>query len=253
MIYFYLNILIILIFAPTRSEEKWINLFNGEDLTGWIPKIAGYPSGENFAETFRVKDSTLRVVYDGYDQFNDRFGHLFYKESFSHYILKLEYRFTGDQVSGGPEWALRNSGVMFHAQHPETMDVDQSFPVCLEAQFLGGTGTGERPTGNLCTPGTNVETNGSLITDHCISSSSMTYHGDQWVSARLVVLGDSIIRHIIEGDTVITYGKPVIGGSHLPVDFPVEIGTPLKKGYIALQSESHPVEFRRIELLDLSE
>jgi hypothetical protein len=28
-------------------------------------------------------------------------------------------------------------------------------------------------------------------------------------------------------------------------------GTPLREGYIALQSESHPVEFRKVELLNL--
>ena len=234
------------------SRDKWISLFNGKDLDGWIIKINKHPLGENYNNTFRVRDGKLVVSYDEYDNFNSEFGHIFYKTPYSHYKLRLEYRVVGEQVKGGPAWARKNNGVMFHCQAPSEMLINQPFPVSIEAQLLGGLSEGERPTGNVCTPGTNIVMNGKLITKHCTNSTSATYNGDQWIHFELVVLGDSIIHHIVEGDTVLTYSKPQIGGD-LPDGFPLPEGTPLRSGYIALQSESHPFEFRNIELLDLSE
>jgi hypothetical protein len=228
------------------AEEEWIQLFNGRDLTGWDIKICGYDKN-----TFRVEDSLLKVCYDEYTAFNGEFGHIFYREKFSSYKLRIEYRFVGDQVPGGPGWAFKNSGVMFHAQSAESMGKDQSFPVSIEAQFLGGAAEGERTTANLCTPGTNVYICDTLVTQHCINSTSGTYRGEEWVTAELHVFGDSIIHHIIGGDTVLTYSKPHVGGRSIPENFPLPEGTPLKEGYIALQAESHPVHFRKVELLNL--
>lgn len=236
--------------APSDpDEEAWIQLFNGSDLQDWTVKIAGYDPGENVGKTFRVEDGLLKVRYDEYDQFDDRFGHLFYAEPFSYYILSVEYRFVGDQVPGGPEWAVRNSGMMVHAQAPETMEKDQDFPRSIEIQLLGGTGSGERSTGNLCTPGTHVVMNGELDTRHCINSSSATYHGDRWVRAEAIVLGDSLIQHVVEGDTVLQYTHPQIGDEAAPTE---RDGALLSEGYIALQSESHPIDFRTVELLPLA-
>jgi hypothetical protein len=82
------------------GADGWQPLFNGKDLEGWTPKITGYPVGENFGDTFRVTDGVRRVVYDKYDNFGGRFGHLFFKTPFSHYLLRIEYRFVG-AVSGG--------------------------------------------------------------------------------------------------------------------------------------------------------
>jgi hypothetical protein len=234
--------------GTTDQEDEWIQLFNGKDLEGWVIKIAKHPLGENFNHTFRVENGLLLTRYDQYEKFDGEFGHLFYQTPYSRYKLRLEYRIVGEQVNGGEDWAYKNSGVMFHAQSPGSMGIDQSFPVCVEAQLLGGKGEGDRPTGNLCTPGTHVVMNGELVTDHCISSSSKTYHGEEWVTFELVVYGDSIIHHLVDGDTVITYSRPQIGGEHLPEDYPIAEGTPLSSGYIALQAESHPFEFRKVEL-----
>jgi 3-keto-disaccharide hydrolase len=233
-------------------QDGWVPLFNGKSLDGWTPKIAGYPLGENFGNTFRVENGVLKVSYDQYETFGERFGHLFYKEPFSHYRLRIEYRFVGDQVPGGPDWAFRNSGVMLHCQPPETMGKDQHFPVSVEAQFLGGRGTGERTTGNLCTPGTNVVIDGKLITQHCTNSTSKTYHGDQWVTFEAEVHGSGTITHMVEGKVVLTYSQPQLD----PAD---DEGKKLIKGdkmllesgYIALQAESHPIEFRRVEIKKL--
>lgn len=239
----------------TRNDSggHWTVLFNGKDINDWRIKIKGAPLNENYRNTFQVKDGKLIVDYSQYDQFDDRFGHIFYKEKFSSYLLAVEYRFVGNQVKGGPDWAYRNSGIMLHCQAPETMGLDQDFPISLEVQLLGGNGKDPRSTGNLCTPGTNVVMADSLVTDHCISSTSKTYAGDQWVRAEVLVLADSLIKHIIEGDTVLTYFKPQIGGGVISgFDPAVKLdGKLLTEGYISLQSESHPVEFRRVELYNL--
>jgi hypothetical protein len=236
--------------SSALADGDWIDLFNGEDLDGWTPKITGHAAGENFGDTFRVEDGLLKVRYDAYERFEGRFGHLFWKTPYSHYHLVVEYRFVGDQLAGGAGWATRNSGVMLHAQEPETMTVGQDFPVSIEAQFLGGLDNGRaRPTANLCTPGTDVVYQGKLFKRHCLNSSSATFDGDQWVQAELIVRGGERIQHLINGEVVLEYGEPTLsdpaahqkGGSKL-----------LDRGFIALQSESHPIDFRtvRIKLLD---
>jgi len=249
-----LSVLLLLAVSCSSSKikkENWIQLFNGKDLTGWDIKIKGSPLNENYKNTFRVEDGVMVVRYNEYEKFNAEYGHIFYKEPFSHYKLRIEYRFVGEQVPGGQGWAFRNSGVMLHSQSAASMLLDQDFPVSIEAQFLGGDGVSERTTGNVCTPGTHIVMNDQLITQHCTSSTSKTYHGDVWVHAEFVVLGDSVIHHIIEGDTVLTYSKPQVGGTNKPADYPVPDGTLLKEGYICLQAESHPVEFRKVEVLKL--
>ena len=241
------------IFQKKDLSSQWIQLFNGKDLNDWNIKITGFPLNENYANTFRVDDNKLTVNYDHYAEFGNHFGHIFYKQKFSYYLLAVEYRFTGDQVKGGPGWAFRNSGAMIHSQAPGTLGLNQDFPISIEVQLLGGNGKDERPTANLCTPGTNVVMDGKLFTNHCINSKSRTFHGDQWVRVEVLVLGDSLVKHIVDRDTVLVYTKPQIGGGNVSNFDPlVKVdGRPLKEGYIALQSESHPVEFRKVELFDL--
>ena len=235
------------------DREEWRELFNGHDLNGWIPKIRGYETGVNFGNTFRVNEGMLSVRYDDYDQFNNRFGHIFYEKPLGYYRMRVTYRFVGEQAPGAPAWALRNSGVMIHGQTPESMLADQDFPVSIEVQLLGGDGVNERPTANLCTPGTHVEMNGKLLTDHCISSSSKTYHGEQWVTVEILALGDSLIQHIVEGVVVLEYSKPQIGGAVVSGYDPSAKpdGTMLRGGSVSLQSEGHPVDFKEVLLLPL--
>lgn len=241
--------------ADDRPDpSRWRPLFNGKNLEGWTPKIAGHELGENFGETFRVEDGILKVAYDRYGEFGGKFGHLFYKDRFSHYVLRVEYRFVGEQCPGGPGWAVRNSGVMFHCQSPETMRKDQSFPVAIEAQMLGGDGTNPRPTGNLCTPGTHVVMEGRLITRHCTSSSSRTYHGEEWVTLEIEVHGSGAIRHVVNGETVLAYEQPQLDETDADARPLIREGRKLLgEGYIALQAESHPVEFRKVEIRVLEE
>ena len=231
------------------ETDDWVDLFNGKDLQGWTPKIRSHDLGENFADTFRVKDGLLQVRYDNYETFDNQFGHLFYETPFSHYVLHIRYRFVGDQAEGGPRgWAVRNSGVMLHSQAPETMTRSQEFPDSIEAQFLGGLSDDKpRPTANLCTPGTHVVIDGKLFTPHCTPSSSETLDGDQWVDFMVMVLGSGTVRHYVNGEEVLTYTRPQLDDASAHT----KKTKYLDSGYLALQSESHPIDFQFVRLLSL--
>jgi len=238
------------------DAADWQPLFNGRDLSGWTPKIRGHALGDHYADTFRVTDGLLTVAYDEYDSFDEQFGHLFYAQPFSHYRLRIEYRFVGTQAPNAPAWAARNSGVMVHSQPPETMLRDQDFPVSIEVQFLGGLGDGRpRPTGSLCSPGTRVVYQGQPDPSHCIQAGAPTIDGDRWVTADVLVQGSERIVHYIDGLPVIEYGGMTYGGGNVNGHDAAQKpdGAPLARGHIALQSESHPIQFRRVELLELSE
>lgn len=253
--------------AQKKSEQQeWIKIFNGKDLSGWDIKIAGVPLNDNYKNTFRVENGMLRVMYDQYKTFDGKYGHIYYKRPYSYYRVRFSYRFLGKQTPGGDAWNVRNSGIMLHSQSAESLSMNQTFPVSLEMQLLGGLGNGVRHTGNLCTPGTQMYMNGKLHPEHCTDSDSKTYDGDRWIKAEAIVLGDSIVHHIIEGDTVLTYERPQVGGGFVSKDHDWDAGrfgmsatnywksladTPLSQGYIALQAESHPIDFKEIEVLDL--
>lgn len=248
----------------TSNAEDWISLFNGKDLTGWDIKIAGYDLNDNYNNTFRIQDSTIVAAYDGYINFTKEFGHLYYKTPYSYYRVRMQYQFFGKQAPGGPDYAFLNSGVMVHSQSAQSLDKDQTFPVSLEMQFLACDSLHQRPTGNLCTPGTGVHMNGEATLAHCIDSDSKFYNESEWISAEVIVLGDSVIHHVVNGDTVLTYQQPFItdifvggGMNWTAAGFSDSLqwinknGQLLKEGYIALQAESHPVAFKKIELLNL--
>ncbi len=240
--------------APVDPDkEEWIPLFNGKDLQRWTPKFAGQAAGVNYKNSFRVEDGLLRVRYDEWEEFKGEFGHLFYAEAFSHYRIRATYRFVDEQLNGGPGWAFRNNGLMLHCQSVESMEYAQEFPVSIEVQLLGGKGEGVRPTANLCTPGTHVHMGDSLFKSHCVSSSSETYHGDQWVEVEVLVLGDSLIQHIVDDKVVLEYRKPIIDASGVGDSAPAGMsnGAAVTGGYISIQAETHPTDFKSIEVLDL--
>jgi len=237
------------------DDGAWIQLFNGRDLDDWTIKIRHHEVGENYLNTFRVEDGLLKVCYDEYEQFNETFGHIFYNVPYSHYRLRVEYRFVGEQCPGGPGWAFRNNGIMLHGEDPHGMTRDQDFPTSIEVQLLGGDGVRPRSTANLCTPGTNVEMGGELITQHCTSSRSETYHGDQWVTVEVEVRGNEVVRHLIDGEVVMEYQRPQLDPRDPNARRLIEKAggdLMLSSGTISLQAESHPTHFRKIELLDLS-
>ena len=241
--------------ADAGKSGEWIQIFNGKNLDGWTPKFTGFSYGTNLANTFRVEDGVLKVSYSGYTNFGGHFGHLFWKERLTNYVLRIEYRFTGKQSPGGPGWAFRNSGMMLHCEDPATMELNQEFPTSLEAQLLGGSGEGNRSTMNLCTPGTDVVMDGKLIRQHCTDSKSKTYHGDQWVTAEVEVHGSKLIRHKVEGATVLEYNLPQLDDRDARARklIPADGNKIISSGYLSLQAESHPVEFRKVELMKLAE
>jgi len=241
--------------TPDPDRKDWIDLFNGKNLGGWTAKIAKHDVGDNYANTFRVVDGTIQARYDGYGgNYNAQFGHLYYERPFSYYLVSMETRFSGELYPGAPSYALRNSGLMIHSQDPRTMPRDQNFPISIEVQTLGGLSDGKpRTTGNMCSPGTAVTYQGKFDPRHCINSNSKTYDGDQWVRVEALVLGDSIVRHIINGDTVLTYTKPQYALGVVSGFDPAQMhdGQPLKSGFVALQAEGHNVDFRNVRLLNL--
>ncbi len=237
------------------AKAKWLPLFNGTNLNGWKPKFSGHDLGENYLDTFRVENGVLKVAYDKYEAFDAKFGHLFYKTPFSNYRLRLEYRFVGKQVPGGPGWAFRNNGAMLHCQSPESMGKSQDFPASIEVQLLGGAGGDKkRTTANLCTPSTHVVMKDKLVTRHCVDSVSKTYHGDQWVTVEIEVRGNTVIKHWIDGKNVLEYAKPQLDEGDAAAKKLLAGGAKkmLDGGYISIQAESHPTEFRKIELLQLA-
>ncbi|MGK0187208.1 MAG: hypothetical protein ACI9R3_002994 [Verrucomicrobiales bacterium] len=242
--------------AETAKTENWVSLFNGKNLEGWTPKIRYQEVGEDPAKTFTVEDGVIKVGYDGYEKFDETFGHLFYKTPYSNYRIRVEYRFVGKQLEGGPGWATRNSGIMVHGQDPATMAKDQDFPVSIEVQLLGGDGEHDRTTSNLCTPGTHVFMDDKLVKRHCTSSKSKTYHGEQWVTAEVLVKGNEVITHYMNGEEVLSYDKPVLDDSDPSAKPLIEKrggDIALTGGSISLQSESHPCEFRKVEILVLDD
>nr|WP_294874410.1 DUF1080 domain-containing protein [uncultured Pedobacter sp.] len=230
----------------SSPSPKWEQMFDGKDLNGWDVKIRKHDLNDNYGNTFSVKDGNIQVRYDQYSEFDEQYGHLFYKKPYSYYLIGVEYRFVGDQVKGGPGWAYRNSGIMIHGQDPATMKKDQDFPNSIEVQLLGGAGNGERSTANLCTPGTQFVKDGKVIKTHCIESNSKTFNGDQWVRVEVLVLADSLVVHYVNGEEVLRYTRPQLD----PVGGAAE-GQLLKGGSISLQSESHPVDFRKVEIINL--
>jgi hypothetical protein len=233
------------------ADGKWIQLFNGRDIDDWIVKINHHDVGDNFGDTFRVHDGILQVRYDQYGQFNDQFAHLYYKRPFSHYHIVVEYRFVGTLQPGAPDFSVMNSGVMLHSQDPRTMLRDQNWPIAIEFQLLAGLDDGKpRGTGNACTPGTNVYVGDRFTTDHVIHSTAKTYKPEEWVRAEAIVRGHGKMTHIINGEKVLEYSRPEIGGGVVTgYDPKVFIeGKPISEGYVALQSEGQPVDFRKVEL-----
>jgi hypothetical protein len=240
--------------SKQHKEEEWQTLFNGKDLEGWSPKFHHHNFGDNYANTFRVANGSIQVNYSDYKEFNERYGHLFYKEPFSSFHLKFQYRFTDQWLKDAPDYTYRNSGIMFHSQDPKTILKEQDWPISVEYQMLADADDGKpRPTGNMCSPGTDIVFEGKIDPRHCISSTSKTYAWNQWVSGELIVYADSLVIHKVNGDTVLQYTKPQMGGGvanrfdpALKID-----GKPLKEGYIGLQAEGQGVEFKELKIKKL--
>jgi len=239
--------------ALAAEDGEWHSLFNGRDLAGWTVKINKHPLGENYADTFRVEDGVIKVAYDRYGKFDEQFGHLYSNQAYSNYILRLEYRITGTAVADSPPWAKLNSGVMIHSQSPMSMGLNQPWPASMEFQFLSVGATAGRQTGNVCTPGTNLEMKGKLLTDHIIDSTSKLFPVDEWVAVEVEVHGNTEVIHRVNGVEVLRYQHPQLDPKEDSAKALLAAGAPLQLsfGHIALQAESQPVWFRNIRIRQL--
>lgn len=238
----------------TAPAGNWISLFNGKDLNDWTVKIAGHEVGDNYASTFRVEDGLLKVSYRQYGDFGTQFGSLFYKKKLSNYWIRVEYRFVGEQAPGSPSWAYKNSGIQLHSQAPESMRKDQAFPVCVEFDLVGGHQFGSRPTGDVCQNGTRVRIDGAPLDGKCSKVGDITIRDDQWVTAEAEVRGGTRVRQIVNGILVVEYTDLELDDKDPDARRLLQAGAgpALTEGYISLQSNGHPVEFRRIEILPLN-
>lgn len=240
--------------ANTSGSDEWITLFNGKDLNDWTVKMHHYEAGDNYGNTFRVEDGLMKVRYDQYE-FTDEFGHIFYKTPFKNFHLTVDYRFSGEFEEGGPRHAVLNSGAMFHSQSAQSQKIEQNWPISVEMQYLADLGDGKRTTGNMCSPGTNIEYQGKVFSGHCLKSNKKALPKDQWVTAELIVEGTKVTQ-LINGEIVLVYTNPTIDGNDQIVKDSVaefkQDGKPLNSGYIGLQSEGQPIEFKnvRIKVLD---
>jgi Domain of Unknown Function (DUF1080) len=228
-----------------------VSIFNGKDLDDWAVKIAGHELNDNYRKTFRVENGLLKVSYDDYDKFGGRFGSLFYKKKLSHYWFRAEYRFVGKQAAGAPSWAYKNSGIQLHSQAPETMRKEQEFPVSVEFDIVGGRLLGRHPTGDVCENGTRVKIDGRVLTDKCSKLSDITIPGDEWVTILAEVQGGTRVRQAVNGALVVEYTDLRLDDKDKDarrLNAPGSDGS-LTSGYISIQANSHPIEFRRIEIL----
>ena len=237
--------------SAAEQRKKWVSLFNGKNLENWQIKIAGYKMGENFGNTFTVSDGILSIRYNQYDSFSNKFGALYYDKKFTNYRLKVEYRFVGETTRGAPSWGFRDGGIQYHCQSPASVALTQSFPVCLEYNLHGGNGKDERPVGQICTPGTLVEINGKTNESFCTPPFvKKTFHGDQWVTAEIEIR-DGKIKHFVNGEEIIQFQNPKYDPKHaVAKNFIINGNDVIKDGYISLQSNSHPMDFRKVEILE---
>lgn len=237
---------------PLQSQQKgkWVSLFNGKNLDGWSMKIAGYPLDSNYGNTFRVQNGILSTRYNQYDSFRNRFGALHFNKSFTNYRLRFEYRFVGNTTPGAPSWGFRDGGLQYHGQDPATIGFNQLFPVCLEYNLLGGDGTKERPTGEICASGMYIAIEGKKNASYCTAPTvKRTFTGDTWVTAEIEVKADTI-RHFVHGEQIIMFTEPRFDATHALGKTFIGASDKVTSGYISIQSNSHPMDFRKIEIME---
>lgn len=229
----------------------WVSLFNGKNLDNWKPKIAGHELGDNFGSTFRVENGLLSTRYDQYDSFNNRFGALYYDKKFSNYRLRVEYRFVGKLTPGAPSWGFQDGGIQYHCQPPQSIGLNQPFPVCLEYNLKGADGKGERPTGEICASGMYVEINGKRNSSYCTEPTvKRTFDGSAWVVAEIEIRNGRI-THYVNGESILQFSNPRFDSAHAEGRKFIAAGDGIvKDGYISLQSNSHPMDFRKIEIME---
>lgn len=236
--------------AGGGSTDGWVKIFNGTDLSGWVPLIHKWKYAEDPHRTFRVDagNPVIRVTYEDYPQqnFDDHCGLLYYDKPLKDYRVRVTYRFLEPQAKNPVSWGKNNTGLMVFATDPRTVTNDPEFPPLIEIQLLGTPSGGGKNNANLCQPGgmrVSRLFGQSLSDSGCHDSQSGTAPpAAQWVTVEAEV-------HV-SGDTKV-FQYPNMTTPVLTFSGPVYNGQAVTGGYIALQSESQPVEFKDIELKEL--
>ena len=243
--------------SPSDKADRrdWIQLFDGKSLDGWVPKITGYPLEKTTPTPSASSTAPCRRRPTG-PRRREQIRPSFLPTS-EVLLLHRRRRVPLHRRAGGRRSRLGHSQQWPDVAQPvAAIDVEgPGFPISVEVQLLGGLPNGKpQSTANMCSPGTQVFIDGTMVKGHCLDSKSQTYAGDQWVRVEVAVRGGERLIHKVEGQTVLEYEKPTIGGGEVnKFDPAVKVdGTLLTDGYIEIQGESHPTEFRKIEVLNLS-
>lgn len=110
---------VLLLSLSATAAEDDIVLFNGKDLTGWMPVLANDRAKPE--EVWSVKEGVLVCKGKGKPS-----GYLrTVKDDYADYTLHLQWRFPAGTPGG-------NSGVLVHASTPNALGV---WPKSLEAQL----------------------------------------------------------------------------------------------------------------------
>ena len=103
---------------PPSSANSSINLFNGNDLSGWHIDVPEMDTNKNAISPFLVRNHEL--VSMGVPN-----GHIITDAKYKDYILEVEYRFVGKPG---------NCGVLVHASTPRILY--KMFPKSIEVQMM---------------------------------------------------------------------------------------------------------------------
>jgi hypothetical protein len=231
----------VLLSAPLSAAPEAVKptqpiaLFNGTDLTGWVPFAAGGPPP---AGSWAVADGVIRST-------GSPNGYLRTESRYRDYRLTVEWRWAGApprDKDGKPR--NRNSGVILHVQAPDAI-----WPMGLEAQLM------EKNAGDFWVIG-GVETNehralveqavaaagndeqavkqarGNRRTPKAQGSSEKAT--GQWNTYDILCAGDTV--------TLWVNG----------VEQNAATGVSVREGHICLQSEGTAIEFRNVTLQPLN-
>ncbi|MBI2498122.1 MAG: DUF1080 domain-containing protein [Opitutae bacterium] len=215
--------------AETVKPVQTIPLFNGHDLTGWVPVAKGGPPP---ADTWQAADGVIRCA-------GKPNGYLRTAARYRDYRLTVEWRWTGPapvDAQGKPR--NRNSGVLLHVQPPDAV-----WPMALEAQLMetnagdfyviGGVETAEHTklgAQAVAAAGTDEKALAAARNNRRIPKAhpSAEKPAGEWNTYDIVCTGDSV--------TVRVNG----------VEQNRATGVSVGEGHICLQSEGAAIEFRNI-------
>jgi hypothetical protein len=239
------------------ATDGWVNLFNGKDLTGWIPLIHLSKVGENTDSTFRpdLENNGIRVSYDkytsGFGGDKCKCGNLFYNKLLTNYRVRVTYRFFDPQVSGPPSWGKNNSGLMIFGIDPAKVTGDPIFPPIIEIQLLGTPSAGGSTNANECEMAQFVNpTVTATHTGSCGNNKDSKAPGSGKTAPAAAVWTTIEADVHVTGDTKV-YQWPDTTNAVLIISKPMYAGKAVTGGYLAIQSEGQPIVFKDIMLKEL--